>query len=88
MPPEFMTSKQYDGCQATVWQMGILLVDILSPVVPAFEHQRDALKMAPRVPQHLSPEVKNLISTLLNIAPGNRPTLKQVLQHPWFAMTV
>ena len=37
MPPEFSKSKQYDGCQGTVWQMGILLVDMLSPVVPAFK---------------------------------------------------
>lgn len=32
-------------------------------------------------------EVKNLVATLLNTTPNNRPTLKQVLQHPWFTMT-
>ena len=57
MPPEYSKSKKYDGCQATVWQMGILLVDMLSPVVPAFQHPRHALRMAPRVPQHLSPGI-------------------------------
>ncbi|XP_078356907.1 serine/threonine-protein kinase pim-3-like [Oculina patagonica] len=87
MPPEFSKFKKYDGCQGTVWQMGILLVDMLSPVVRAFEHPRHALRMAPRVPQHLSPEVKNLIYSLLNTNPSNRPTLQQALRHPWFAMT-
>ncbi|KAJ7385588.1 hypothetical protein OS493_015172 [Desmophyllum pertusum] len=87
MPPEFRKSRKYDGCQGTVWQMGILLVDMLSPVVPAFEHPRHALSMTPRVPRHLSPEAKNLIYSLLNATPSNRPTLQQTLQHPWFAMT-
>jgi len=46
-----------------VWQMGILLVDMLSPVVPAFKHPRHALRMAPRVPHQLSPGISFLIST-------------------------
>lgn len=55
MPPEFTKCKQYDGCQGTVWQMGILLVDMLSPDVRAFKRPEDALFLPPRVPQHLSP---------------------------------
>lgn len=54
MPPEYSQSKKYDGCQGTVWQMGILLVDMLSPQVPAFKHSHLALSMAPRVPQNIS----------------------------------
>ena len=57
MPPEVSEFKQYDGCQATVRQMGILLVDRLSPDVPAFKHPRHALRMAPRVPHQLSPGI-------------------------------
>ena len=55
MPPEFMKCKQYDGCEGTVWQMGILLVDMLCPDMIAFEHPSHALSMPPRVAQHLSP---------------------------------
>ena len=65
MPPEFSEFKQYDGCQGTVWQMGILLVDMLSPEVPAFKHPRHALRMAPTVPHQLSPGISFLISTCL-----------------------
>ena len=57
MPPEFTQSEQYDGCQGTVWQMGILLVDMLSPDMSAFEHPDHAVSMPPRVPQHLSPGI-------------------------------
>ena len=57
MPPEFIKSSKYDGSQGTVWQMGILLVDMLSPVVTAFEKPHHALSMAPRVPQQFSPGI-------------------------------
>ena len=57
MPPEFIKTRKYDGCQGTVWQMGILLVDMLSPLVTAFEKPHHALSMAPRVPQQFSPGI-------------------------------
>ncbi|XP_068757067.1 serine/threonine-protein kinase pim-3-like [Montipora capricornis] len=87
MPPEYTKHGQYDGCQGAVWQMGILLVDMLSPTVRAFKDPRDALIKPPNVPKDLSPELKNLIHSLLNINPVNRPTLRQILNHPWFALT-
>ena len=31
-------------------------------------------------------EVKNLICSLLNIVPTNRPTMKEALMHPWFTI--
>ena len=55
MPPEYCKFKQYDGCQGTVWQMGILLVDMLSPVFRAFEDTRDIISKPPYVPTRLSP---------------------------------
>lgn len=57
MPPEYIKTRKYDGCQATVWQMGILLVDMLSPVVTAYEKPQHCLSMAPRIPPHLSPGI-------------------------------
>ena len=60
MPPEYYKFKQYDGCQGTVWQMGILLVDMLSPVFNAFEHIRDAFTKPPYVPSDLSPGISFL----------------------------
>ncbi|XP_029201797.2 serine/threonine-protein kinase pim-1-like [Acropora muricata] len=88
MPPEYYKFKQYDGCQGTVWQMGILLVDMLSPVFNAFEHISDAFTKPPYVPNDLSPEVKRLIHSLLNINPVNRPTLKEIQKHPWITQPV
>lgn len=52
-PPEYISAGRYDGSQGTVWQVGILLVEILSPVMP-FDKPEHALKMGPRIPEQLS----------------------------------
>ena len=52
-PPEYINTGLYDGCQGTVWQVGILLVEILSPFMP-FDKPEYALKMGPRIPEQLS----------------------------------
>jgi len=52
-PPEYFSTGRYDGSQATVWQVGILLVEILSPFMP-FDKPEHALKMGPRIPEQLS----------------------------------
>ena len=67
MPPEYSQSKKYDGCQGTVWQMGILLVDMLSPEIPAFKHSHLALRIPPTVPQHLSAGI--LVADLILLLP-------------------
>lgn len=84
-PPESITAGRYDGCQGTVWQLGILLVEILSEDM-AFEKPEDALNFKPRIPEYVSPEAADLIRMLLNPAPSNRPRLREVLQHPWFSL--
>ena len=52
-PPEYIRSGMYDGKEGTVWQMGILLVEILCPE-SAFDKPEDALKTSPRIPEYLS----------------------------------
>ena len=29
IPPEYVKTGFYDGCQATVWQLGVILVEML-----------------------------------------------------------
>lgn len=52
-PPEYFSTGQYDGCQGTVWQLGILLMELLSPVM-AFDKPEQALSVKPQIPDHLS----------------------------------
>ena len=53
MAPEYFRFGWYDGCQATVWALGMILVDMLSPYM-AFSKPEQAYSRPPRVPHHLS----------------------------------
>ena len=54
MAPEYFRFGWYDGCQATVWALGMILVDMLSPYM-AFSKPEQAYSRPPRIPHHLSP---------------------------------
>ena len=54
MAPKYFRFGWYDGCQATVWALGMILVDMLSPYM-AFSKPEQAYSMPPRIPHHLSP---------------------------------
>lgn len=53
MPPEFVRHGWYDGCQSTVWALGIILVNLVSSSM-AFNKPEEALERKPRLPGHLS----------------------------------
>ncbi|CAH3149182.1 unnamed protein product, partial [Pocillopora meandrina] len=57
MPSEFMKTSKYDGCEATIWVMGILLVDMLPPIISAFGKLQHCLSMESRIPRHFSSSV-------------------------------
>ena len=56
MPPEFIKTGWYDGCHGTVWQLGLILVQMLSRV-GAFDYPDQALEMPARIPQYTSPGI-------------------------------
>ena len=53
MPPEFLRSGWYDGCQSTVWALGMILSEMVSPY-RAFNRPELALTKEPRIPEYLS----------------------------------
>ncbi|KAI9280771.1 kinase-like domain-containing protein [Sporodiniella umbellata] len=83
--PEILMGKAYKAEPAEIWSLGVLLYTILFGEVPF--HDTD-MAMAGRIAQ---PKIKvssaclNLISWMLQRSPENRPTIHQVLTHPWFA---
>ena len=54
MAPEYFRFGCYDGCQATGWALGMILVDMLSPYM-AFSKPEQAYNRPARIPYHLSP---------------------------------
>ena len=45
MPPEFLRSGWYDGCQSTVWALGMILAEMVSPY-RAFNRHELALQQS------------------------------------------
>ncbi|KAI8077741.1 kinase-like domain-containing protein [Halteromyces radiatus] len=81
--PEILMAKLYRAEPAEIWSLGVLLYTILFGEVP-FADPRAAI-----AGQFAQPKIKvsskclHLISCLLERNPDHRPTIHQVLMHPW-----
>jgi serine/threonine protein kinase len=88
LAPEILNKKNY-GRSADIWSLGCLLYSFLtgkppfdSPDLPqTFDKVK---RLDYKIPDHLSPSARDLISRLLSGDPVNRPTFDQIIWHPFF----
>lgn len=85
-PPEKVQRNLYFAYPSTVWSLGILLYDMVCGVLP-FSETHQIWTAGVRFRCHVSEECQNLIRWCLRLRPEVRPSLEQILQHPWMKGT-
>lgn len=86
--PEILSSVPYDGKLSDVWSLGVVLYTMVTGALPwndtnqikLFKQIIDANFVIPR---SLSPHLRDLISRLMRPDPNDRPTMSEILKHPW-----
>jgi serine/threonine protein kinase/Ca2+-binding EF-hand superfamily protein len=93
LSPEQINNKAYSGEKVDIWNAGIILYCFLTSRLPfcnsdvmqmfddikrvSYEYPTDD----PRI--KVSDDAKDLITSLLNVEPKERPTLEQIKKHRW-----
>ncbi|XVE80775.1 hypothetical protein DITRI_Ditri15bG0007400 [Diplodiscus trichospermus] len=87
--PEVINRKGYDGCKADIWSCGVILYVLLAGYLPfhdpnLMEMYRKIGKAEFKFPNWFSPEVRKLLSKILDPNPGTRNSMAEIMDNPWF----
>lgn len=89
LAPEMLKDRGYIPVIADVWSVGVILYVMLSGSLPFDDPDLPTLfKKIERGQYKVHPgfteSARDLIGKMLTLDPAKRPTLLQVMQHPWF----
>lgn len=84
-PPEWMKTKQFRSAPFIAWSLGIVLYQMLFDDHPFDAYETFTGDLTFPSSTTITQEGKDLLSQLLAINPADRPTLEEVVNHPWNA---
>lgn len=87
--PEVLAKKGYDGAKVDIWTCGVILFVLIAGYLPFNDMNlmamyRKIYKGQYRFPKWTSPDVRRLLSRLLDTNPDTRITLDEILRDSWF----
>ncbi|KAM4544079.1 serine/threonine-protein kinase pim-1-like [Fundulus diaphanus] len=82
IPVDCYTRCKYSAGPTTVWQLGVVLFEVLHRVrFLTFAFFAEEIKISER----LSKDCQDFLRKCLMVRPRDRPTLKELLCHPWLS---
>lgn len=87
--PEVISRKGYDGVKADIWSCGVILFVLLAGHLPfqdsnLMEMYRKISKGDYKCPNWFPPEVRRLLSRILDPNPCSRVSIAKIMENPWF----
>ncbi|CAI0431334.1 unnamed protein product [Linum tenue] len=87
--PEVLHARGYDGAKADIWSCGVILYVMLAGYLPFHDANmivmyRKASNADYKLPAWFAPEVRHLLSRMLDPNPVTRTTISEIMEDPWF----
>lgn len=86
--PEIINRRGYDGCKADIWSCGVILFVLLAGYLPF--HDLNLMEMYKKIgkgefkfPNWFAPEVRKLLSKILDPNPNTRISIAKIMGNSW-----
>jgi len=89
-PPEIIENIEYDGKKSDIWSLGVVLYTMTTGTLPWTESSQQKLFEEIRfgqivIPSSLSPDLKEILSKMLQRDPALRPSADEILKTEWLS---